>query len=235
MNDDVENEIKAIKEVVSALPLGDMQKHLGIDPKFINEVISEPSDWAFVIKLAVLVEAALAQTIAASIGNDVMQHHLMRLPIDGRIGKIQLAKDLGVIGVHGAARLRKIAAIRNDFAHDVSVINLSLVDYTNRMSEGDRNSIWKTLLTSPGKEVPDNSGTWDDNVVRCLYWVGACLCLTELGNAYHRKVADMQNQKIQMLVGAAYMAKSDADISVRKAKIKEARDYIESLNLSGGS
>jgi hypothetical protein len=81
-----------------ATTLHAIEARLGLEPGFVHELLDEQDDWAFIIKTAVVVEAALGHVIGGSLVDGKLDRHIRALSMDGRAGKIQLAQDLDIIG-----------------------------------------------------------------------------------------------------------------------------------------
>ena len=117
-----------------------LEKQLGLKDGFVNGLLHEKDDWAFVIKLSVIVEATLAKVINSYLQNPKIEKHVRSLPMGGRTGKIQLARDLGVVGPKSMDRLQAIAELRNDFAHSIGVVQISFIEYFGRLRDALNNS-----------------------------------------------------------------------------------------------
>jgi len=94
-----------------------IEDRLCLEAGFVQGLMDEPDDWAFIIKTSVVVESALGQVLSDSLISDGLERHIRSLPMDGRTGKIQLAQDLSLVGPMSASRLKAICEVRNDFAH----------------------------------------------------------------------------------------------------------------------
>jgi hypothetical protein len=97
MTDDLSDFEQELRHRISTQDLFGIEKTLGLPRQLFASLLDEPSDWSFVIKLAVMLEAALTQVISSRLDTPELQRHLARLNLDGRTGKLQLAIDLGVI------------------------------------------------------------------------------------------------------------------------------------------
>ncbi|MCW5657673.1 MAG: hypothetical protein KIT60_08215 [Burkholderiaceae bacterium] len=99
---------------------------IGLPTGFYGRLLEEPSDWAFLIQLQVIAEAAIAQRVVREIKQDKAFDHVSRLTFDGKTGKLQLAQTLDILDAAGADALRALAACRNRFAHRITHIDGSL-------------------------------------------------------------------------------------------------------------
>jgi hypothetical protein len=77
-------------------------------------------DWSFIIKLSALIDAALTWALAARFNADpVLEDHLARLNVGGPTGKLELAKDAGLIDKQIAKFIDKLQQLRNKNALDI--------------------------------------------------------------------------------------------------------------------
>lgn len=139
-----------IKEEVRALA-----DAIGLRPGFYERLLSEPSDWAFLVQLQVLVEAALAERIVRALKRDQAFDHVSRLALDGKTGKLQLALSLGVLDPDSADVMRALAACRNRFAHRTSTIGATLEKFGESLDAATKLDLLKKL----GALDPDDEGS----------------------------------------------------------------------------
>ncbi|MEP6503266.1 MAG: hypothetical protein ABJD97_08055 [Betaproteobacteria bacterium] len=117
--------MKQIQELLDAL-----EANIGLAPGFYTRLKDEqPSDWAFVIQLQVLVEAALTHVIVKTLADERVFDHISRLGFMGRGGKVELAMSLGAIDRESKAVCELLARIRNGFAHNLEHVGQTLQDY----------------------------------------------------------------------------------------------------------
>ena len=63
------------REKVVADELANIESRLGIPAGFIQSLFSESSDWEFIVKLSVLIEAAVTRSIVTKLGNPAVFDH----------------------------------------------------------------------------------------------------------------------------------------------------------------
>lgn len=217
------------------LPLENL---LGLTAGFVKDLLDEKDDWAFIIKLAVVVEASLGKVVNAYLQNPSMEKHVRMLPMDGRTGKIQLARDLGIIGPKAMARLRAIAEIRNDFAHNPGVIQLSIKEYFSRLSGVDAVALYEKFFAIDGHEKPSQVGKpkntletneEDGKISKLLVWCCAWLALSELAAAY-RRISNESNWRAALVVlGEAFLCRQRGDESSAREKMMVAIDTLKKI------
>jgi hypothetical protein len=104
-------------------------------------------DWSFVIKSQAVIEAAVTELLVDAIGDSRLHKIFERLPLaDQQIGKIQVAKELGLLNERQRGFVRILAALRNDLAHRIENVEFSLEKHVNGLSESDRNR-WQKEMT----------------------------------------------------------------------------------------
>jgi hypothetical protein len=214
--------------VRSAVPdpeLEQIESGLGVSAGFVKALLDEPSDWGFLIKLAVVVEAALAQVICDHIGIEQIGTHVDKLPIGGRTGKIQMAADLNLIGSATQARLNAIAALRNAFAHRIDVVELSLEQHIATLPSEEAVRIAQRLLTTD--EKPAVLSGFDGYGMRHIVWAAACLCLLELSRVTRLQKSLHEIRRAHELMGEAFVLEKSGRSEESKAKLFQARELLE--------
>lgn len=218
-----------IRQRVAQHNLSDIGRTLGLNERVILDLIDEPSDWSFVVKLAVIVEAALTQAIASRLDTDELQQHLNRLSVGGRTGKIQLASDLGIIGPKAAARLKSIASLRNVFAHDVSVIGLSLGVHVESLQKSENQRLSATLLGIDGNEKPPSPTLMSAQEARHVVWVAGVLSLLDLSRAYRSNTNAQRWRDARLMIGDAFLSQRTSGRESFINKLKEALALLEEM------
>lgn len=217
------------------LPLENL---LGLTEGFVRELIDEKDDWAFIIKVAVIVEATLGKVINAFLQNPLIEKHIRVLPMGGRTGKIQLARDLGIIGPKSMARLRAIAEIRNDFAHSLGVVQLSIEGYLSRLPSADASALWERFFALDGAEKsspvvkPKETVETDETDARngkLLIYSCAWLALSELAVAYRRISNDSNWRAALVVLGEAFLLRKQGDENSAREKIRVALDTLKKI------
>lgn len=219
-----------------------IEEPLGLSAGFVQGLLEEVDDWAFIIKTSVVVESALGQVLSASLLGNSLDRHISSLPMNGRSGKIQLAQDIGLIGPKSVARFTAISEIRNNFAHGLKVLQLSIPEYFNRMSETEFDALVRRLFSSD-REKPTRSAREkknksterplqskrDGRVGKYLLWTCACISLLELSEAQRRLDADKKSRDAFAILGHAFVARQHGDESTARQHMRVALDMFESI------
>ena len=97
-----------------------LERRLDIPLGFIDQLHSETDDWAYIVKLAVLCEAAVTHALVTKVGDDENREawydHFSNLANNRRL---ELAYKLSVIPMSVKEALDATAQFRNSFAHEV--------------------------------------------------------------------------------------------------------------------
>lgn len=217
-----------LRQRMSKQDIFGIEKTLGLPRQLFVSLLDEPSDWSFVIKLAVILEAALTQVIASQLDTPELQRHLARLNLDGRTGKLQLALDLGVIDQIVTSKIRAISEMRNTFAHDVTIINKSLNDIIESMTEHQRTELAVRLLRMDGVGLESSSELdFSGSQSRFMLWYGGGLALGLLARAFDKNEASKRWIAAQLLVSEAFFAQRAGDRASYFGKLQEALDTLE--------
>lgn len=218
--------IASLRTMVKTEELKQMESGLGLPEGFVDALYDDPSDWSLVVKLAVIVEAALGQAISTRFDSPQMDKHLDRLNINGRSGKIELASDLDLISKFAAGRLRAIAEVRNAFAHDLSVITLTFAQYADALPEEKSKKLFFDFIRNEKTRLEDVIERVPGNVLRAMFWIAGCLCLIDLWRAFKRSLDENVWRKAQILMGDALVLR-EKDHSAYLAKIEEAKALLK--------
>lgn len=215
-----------------------LENALGLTSGYIHQLFDERDDWAFIIKLGVIVEATLSKVINAFLQNPLIEKHVRSLPMGGRTGKIQLARDLGNVGPKAMDRLQAISEIRNDFAHSLGVVQLSIAEYFSRSTRADAQLIFDRLFaidgaknTSPAKKKQKclSKDPIDARITKPLVWVGVSISLSELSVAYGRITKDARWRSALVILGEAFIDQQNAKDEFAREKMKAALLILEEI------
>lgn len=187
-----------------------MEEKLGLPPGYFPAMRGEGSDWEFAIKLVVLLEAALGHVLAAHLQTDAVRRHCERLNLSGgRVSKLGLAEDLGILSDAERKAFAALADIRNTFAHRVENINGNLTDFASQMPERAFETTVKAVMLIPPDVANDVRFLWhpqSDKVglFRYFMWCGASLLLNSLAQQGKHAEAEAQRRKDVERAAEAY-------------------------------
>ena len=167
-------------------------------PGFYETLLKEPTDWAFLVQLQVVLEAAIAQRVVKALKQDKAFDHVSRLPFDGKAGKLQLALSLGVLDSGSADALRALAACRNRFAYRLANIGATLEKFGESLDEPTK----LDLLRKMGALEPVDEGAEQDAgfsgfgaALRHRLWLATAVALARMVDArIHTQLVDLQRE-----------------------------------------
>lgn len=128
-----------------------LEKRIGIPEGFFWSLSREENDWAYVVKLSVICEAALTHMLVLAVGNAQLQEHFGDLTQSRRL---ELAKQLGILSAADRHTLGAIAQVRNSFAHRVENLTGSLRDYFLSRSQEQKIDLLSKLVQLDGQDKP---------------------------------------------------------------------------------
>lgn len=159
---------------------------IGLPPGFYERLLTEPSDWAFLVQLLVVVEAAIAQRVVGELKQERAFDHASRLAFDGRTGKLQLAQALGILDSSSADALRALAACRNRFAHRIANVGASLERFGESLDANTK----LDMLRKMGALQAEDEGIERDadfpefgSRLRHRLWLSTAVVLGRIANA----------------------------------------------------
>jgi hypothetical protein len=126
-------------------------KALGLRENILTEAFQEESDWAFIIKIDALLEMACRELIRKFLRLEVQGEFLKNEKLDDFIDSLSIVGRTSVLSLLEASSIpidhrnfiRDVRTIRNRYAHDIRVIDASLVDTI--LARKDKTSLLKNL------------------------------------------------------------------------------------------
>lgn len=130
---------------------GTLEKRIGIPEGFFWSLRNEKEDWAYIVKLAVICEAAVTHALVLAVKNKDLLDHFSNLQ-QGR--RLELAKQLGIISNADRLTLSAIAEVRNSFAHRVENLGGSLNKFFHLRSQEQKIELITKLVQLEGQDKP---------------------------------------------------------------------------------
>lgn len=169
---------------------------IGLPPGFYGRLLEEPSDWAFLVQLQVIAEAAIAQRVVRQIKQEKTFDHVSRLNLDGKTGKLQLALTLDILDAGSADALRALAACRNRFAYRIANVEASLARFGASL---DANTKLDLLRKMGALQPEDESAERDADFpkfgsrLRQRLWLSTAIALGKVADdRIHRQLLDLR-------------------------------------------
>lgn len=129
-----------------------IQEKLGLKEDYVQHLMNE-DDWTMMILAWGLIEACLNSAITKSLEKPELETFIQNLNINGRSGKVMLAKDLGILEKNEAKFIEKFSSIRNRFAHGINRFRTTFEEYFEEIEnskEFKEALIWKEI---PGQQT----------------------------------------------------------------------------------
>jgi len=171
---------------------------IGLRPGFYEKLLTEPSDWAFLVELQVVVESAMTQVVVKALHQDKVFDHVSRLTLDGKTGKIQLASSLGLLDADTADALRALAACRNRFAHRISNIGATLEKFGEALDGQTKLDLLRKMGTlHPEDERAEQVAGFPEfgAKLRLRLWLSTAIALARLADApTHARLIQLQRE-----------------------------------------
>jgi len=129
--------------------LGDLiprlERMLGVPDGFFDSLDNDDeTDWAFVIKLHALVEAAISHLLAEALGSPELHDIFSRLDMSNKsTGKAAFVKALGLMGEAERRFISSLSEMRNTLVHDVRNVSFDLAKYVEDMDKIEQNAFLK--------------------------------------------------------------------------------------------
>jgi hypothetical protein len=107
-----------------------LEKKLEIEDGFFNKLIEEESDWALIIKVHALIEAAVSELLTASFGNQGLNNTFSYLELSNkRSGKMAFVSALNLLDEDCRRYISSLSELRNRLVHNIKNVEFQLHDH----------------------------------------------------------------------------------------------------------
>jgi hypothetical protein len=180
-------------------------------PKGLYGKLLDEDDWAFVIKIHALLEAAVTHLLTEELGRSELATIFSRLEMgDQTVGKLAFGKALGCLQEKDRAFARELGAIRNKYAHDIHHVGMTLKDYVSALNPDQFKNFRRAFGPGQdpfpiGERKVEEATFVRDNPKLCIWLAG----LFVLAMAYQQKtMAAMRHSLTRQVIDdlAAYSA-----------------------------
>ena len=169
---------------------------IGIRRGFYEQLLYEPTDWAFLVQLQVVVEAVIADKVVKALHQADAFEHVARLPLEGKTGKLQLALTLGVLDASSAEAFRALAACRNRFAHRTANLGATLENFGESLDAGTKLDLIRRLgALELDAEATEQAAGFPGFGTRLRHriWLSTAIALARLADdRIHERLAELQ-------------------------------------------
>ncbi len=120
-------------------PIAEIEKQLGLPPRFLRGLYDHEDDWSFVIKSHAFLEAALTHLLADHLGKEDLLPVFAYLETSNiRTGKLAFVKAFDLLDKGARRFIHTLSELRNDLVHEVSNVNFNFETYLEQLSERQR-------------------------------------------------------------------------------------------------
>ena len=183
---------KEISEKILTTNFIALEESLGLSKDFFHKIFSDEFDWSLVIKLSVIIEAAIDRLLKIYFEN-LPENFISKLNINGSAGKIQLLSDLSLINQQEKNRIIEIFKIRNKFAHRIEFIEKNILQYYLKLNQEESQNFFQRLLTgenNPNKPNPLKEQISNTNTPRIIFFTACIISLILITNIWQRLIAE---------------------------------------------
>lgn len=141
----------------------------------------EATDWEFIVKLSVLVEASVTRTLVSVSQNDLMEDHFDSLTQSSRL---RLCKSLGVLSDVEVKILEALSSVRNRFVHRIDNLFKTLHEFVDALPNQRKVELANSLLIRDvsGRVKESDDLDWIGRSFRVLIFDAVALSLAVLSN-----------------------------------------------------
>jgi len=114
-----------------------LEERIGVTPGFFERLdTDDDTDWAFVIKLHALIEAAISHLLAMELRRNELEKVFSRLDISNKhTGKAAFVEALELLDKPARTFMHSLSTLRNSLVHDVKNVDFDLEKYVSEMSD----------------------------------------------------------------------------------------------------
>ncbi|MCC6298623.1 MAG: hypothetical protein IT314_04955 [Anaerolineales bacterium] len=177
--------IEAVSELEKAYSL----------PDGFYENLQDEDDWSFIIKLNSLVEAAISDLIVEALADKKLDKFIRKLNLQGDKGKLGVIKALNLLDDEYQSFVRRLAELRNTFAHNISYVSLDLQKYaidTNQVQSWSKSFSLGVNEIEFDERKLDNAEYMRENPKKFI-WTTGLICLATI------RVRQLQQAEIHSL------------------------------------
>lgn len=141
---------------IANVVLKDLERENKLPPGYLMDLWNADSDWDFIVKLSLVLEALLTRAIVLKAGPSLTYEHVSKKRQSERL---KTAKRLGLVDEAELKMLFSISEIRNDFVHRIENLLRPLSEYFQELVLAQQEEIAKSFL---GAGIPGKLGDMND-------------------------------------------------------------------------
>lgn len=139
------------------IALKDLEKSNGLPTGYLTRLRTADSDWDFIVKIGLVLEAIVARAIALEAGRPLTYK---KATVQTHRDRLVLAQKKGLIDKVELRMLETISELRNAFVHRLENLTRTLGDYFSELSPERQKQIAKSILAAG---VPGSIGKAKDS------------------------------------------------------------------------
>lgn len=169
--------------------LKDLEQEHKLPPGYLMSLKGADTDWDFIVKLSLVLEALLTRAILLEAGPSLTYENVSK---ESQSARLLRAEQLGVIDNAERKMLVSISEIRNAFVHRIENLLRPLTEYYQELKPARQKQIAKSILSNgiPGKlgeannqsAIDQFADSFRQTVMRALFPT-----LLKLGYSYETK------------------------------------------------
>jgi hypothetical protein len=193
-----------IEEAIEGLQglIRELEPELGMSNGFFNSLLHE-SDWAFVVKMHSLIEAAVTHLLIHATDLPKLAGVFAELPLsDNSKGKLAFVKALNLLDDEYRRFIKQFSELRNDLVHNVQNTNFNLTEYVRNLDPGAYKTFEETYLGKPrnsDQKIKENRKTLMLSVPKGMIHMMAFRCLAQI--YMRKKLASWEAERREDLSG----------------------------------
>jgi hypothetical protein len=220
---------KKLSGKILATNFNALEESLGISKDFFHKIFLDEFDWSLVIKLSVIIEAALDRLLKIYFEN-LPESFISKLNINGSTGKIQLLLDLNLINQSERNRIIEIIKIRNKFAHRIEFIDKTIFQYYLKLNPDESYNFFDKLLTGKNKSNKSNSSEGaavDENTLRIIFFTACIISLISITDTWQNLISEKMAAEAPTLINQFKNSRNSEEKEVLRKKLMHLLEKLE--------
>ena len=179
--------MEKIKKFNLAEQIPKLEAKLGIEQGFF-EKLTEEDDWAVIIKMHALIEAAISELLSKKLSNEGLKDIFSMLELSNKkTGKMAFINALGLLGEAERRYISSLSEMRNKLVHDIKNVNFQLHEEVEKM-DAEQFKLFIKKFNTLATELDDNiRNLFRNDPIQALWYGGMAV----LGIIYLKHEGEM--------------------------------------------
>lgn len=220
---------KELTEKISAINFNALEESLGVSENFFQKTFQDEFDWSLVIKLCVIIEAAVDRLLKIYF-EDLPEKFISKLNLNGSTGKIQLLLDLNLIKKTEKIRITEIVKVRNKFAHNIEFIDKNIFQCYSNLNPNESHNFFHKLITgenNPNKPDPSEEPASSINTLRLIFFTACIISLISITDTWQKLIAEKMAAEAPTLINQFKNARNSEEKEVLRNKLINLLEKLE--------